>query len=549
MNNGPRAARIRRMKPRRALVALCALTVSLSVLTPAFAAGSMHAQAAAPTSGVFTPREVTTYGSVTVSGHKIAYRAVAGTIIVHPPGWDDAAVPPTGKDAIGTANGPPVASMFYVAYFKRGVPARDRPITFLYNGGPGSSSLWLDMGAYGPVRVVTNSSTHTPPAPYHLVNNQYSLLNVSDLVFIDAPGTGYSRIEGKGKDKAFYGVDQDANAFASFIIQFLSRFHRWNSPKYLYGESYGTPRSAVLIYDLEVNNNIDFNGVILQSQILNFDLSADDPQHNPGIELPYELALPSMAATAWYHHVLPAQPAHLRPLLRKVERFAMGPYADALAEGSALPRNQERAIAEKLHGYTGLPVSYLLKADLQVSGLMFEHELLNSSDETTGRLDTRFEGPSINPLNERAQYDPLVAGIGSAYVSAFNDYLSKVLHYRTSLQYLPMINVPTWQMKHQPPNASYKLPIAVNVMPDLAYAMKYNPDLKICLNGGYFDLATPFYEGWYEMHHLQIPRSLDKNIQYHYYKSGHMIYVRVAALKKLHKNVAAFIRQTDNLKG
>ena len=538
------------MKPVIPVMTLASLAACAACLTTAFAAGhTLRPSAAASASSLFTPRAVKSYGTVTVNGRKIAYEAVAGTLIVHPSHWDDAATPATGKHALGMPDGPPVASMFYVAYFKRGVPAQDRPVTFLYNGGPGSSSVWLHMGAYGPVRVVTNSNTHTPPAPYRLVNNQYSLLDASDLVFIDAPGTGYSRIEGKGKDKAFYGVDQDAHAFASFIMQFLSRFHRWNSPKYLYGESYGTPRSAALIYDLEVNDDVDFNGVIMQSQILNFDLSADDPQHNPGIELPYEIALPSMAATAWYHHVLPAEPAHLRPFLKKVERFAMGPYADALAQGADLPRTQEHSLAERMHRYTGLSVPYLLKADLQVSGLMFEHELLNSYDETTGRLDTRFDGPSINPLNEHAQYDPQAAAISSAYVAAFNTYASADLHYKTTLEYLPEINISDWQMKHRPPNASMKLPIDVNVMPDLAYAMKYNPDLKIMLNGGYFDLATPFYEGWYEMHHLQIPRSLDKNIQYHYYKSGHMIYVRIADLKKLHANVVAFIRQTDNLGG
>ena len=508
-------------------------------------------ESAAGPAGIFTPRSVKSTGTVTVEGHKIAYEAVAGTIIVHPKGWDDAAKPQHGKkNEIGTAKGPPVASMFYVAYFKRGVNPRTRPVTFLYNGGPGSSTVWLHMGAFGPQRVVTKNDKHTPPAPYRIVDNAYSLLDASDLVFIDAPGTGYSRIEGKGKNKAFYGVDPDARAFSSFIMQFLSKYGRWNSPKYLLGESYGTPRSAVLINDLETKDDIDFNGVMLLSQILNFDLSADFPQSNPGVELPYAIALPTYAATAWYHHMLPSNPAHLRPFLQQVEQFAMGQYADALAQGANLPQQDFDAVAQKLHEYTGLPVAYIKKANLRVSGPQFEHTLLGNSDMTTGRLDTRFAGPTMDPLGEFAEYDPQAAAISSAYVSAFNDYSRRVLHYTTDLTYRPEIDVfRWWDMHHQPPGAPMQLPGAVNVMPDLATAMKYDPALKVCLNGGYFDLATPFFEGWYEMHHLQIPQKLQSNIEYHYYKSGHMVYAHIPALKELHDNVAAFIRKTDNVSG
>ncbi len=504
-------------------------------------------ESAAGPAGIFTPRSVKSTGTVTVEGHKIAYEAVAGTLIVHPKGWDDAAKAQHGKkNEIGTAKGPPVASMFYVAYFKRGVNPRIRPVTFLYNGGPGSSTIWLHMGAFGPQRVVTKNDTHTPPAPYRIVENAYSLLDASDLVFIDAPGTGYSRIEGKGKNKAFYGVDPDARAFSSFIMQFLSKYGRWNSPKYLLGESYGTPRSAVLINDLETKDDIDFNGVMLLSQILNFDLSADDPQYNPGVELPYELELPTFAATAWFHHKLSSQPAHLQPFLQEVEQFAMGPYAQALAEGSTLPKDQFDAIAAKLHEYSGLPLSYIKRADLRVSGLEFEHELQNGSDLTTGRLDTRFSSPSMDPLDREAQYDPQSAAISSAYVSAFNEYVQRDLHYRTDETYLPEINIPDWQFWHQTPGTSSPQQITTNVMPDLASAMKYDPLLKICLNGGYFDLATPFYEGIYEMHHLPMPNRLQANIEYHYYQSGHMIYANETALQQLHDNLAAFIRKTDN---
>ena len=493
----------------------------------------------------------TTEGTVTVEGHTIRYRAVAGLIIVHPAGWNDAE--PTGGEqpaahGKGSKPVPNEASMFYVAYFKVGAKPSERPITFLYNGGPGSSSVWLHMGAFGPRRVVTSDHTHTPPAPYQLVDNHYSLLDASDLVFVDAPGTGFGRVRGKKADQDFYGADQDVHAFSQFIMKFLSKYGRWNSPKYLFGESYGTPRSANLINVLETHDNTDFNGVILLSQILNFDDMTELARFNPGIDLPYELALPSYAATAWYHHRLPDSGQPLKPLLEKVEHFAMTDYAQALRAGSTLSQARRQAIAEQMHQYTGLPVAYILKANLRVAGPQFEHELLSPLDETTGRLDSRFAGPSLDPLSENAQYDPQAAAISSAYVSAFNNYVRKDLHYGMGMHYLPEISLfRVWSFRHKPPGESQPLYQALNVMPDLANAMKYNPKLKVMLNGGYFDLATPFYEGMYEMKHLPMPRKLQANIQYHYYKSGHMVYVHVPALKQLHDNVAAFIAATDGL--
>jgi carboxypeptidase C (cathepsin A) len=444
---------------------------------------------------------------------------------------------------------PPEASMFYVAYFKDGEKPGERPITFLYNGGPGSSTVWLHMGAFGPKRVVTADHTHTPPAPYQLVNNDYSLLDASDLVFIDAPGTGFSRVT-PGAEKEFYGADQDVHAFSEFIMQFLSKYGRWNSPKYLYGESYGTPRSANLINVLETEDDTDFNGVILLSQILNFDLSADEPETNPGVEIPYVVELPTFAATAWYHHKLSSQPSDLDSFLKEVEQFAIGEYAHALEQGANLSDDERNAVAAKLHDYTGLPVAYIKKADLRVSGPKFEQELQIDSDLTTGRLDTRFSGPTMDPLGEEADYDPQSAAISSAYVSVFNGYVRQTLHYTTDETYQPEIDVfKWWEFKHSPPGAPFPLPVSPNVMPDLATAMKYDPKLQICLNGGYFDLATPFYEGIYEMHHLQIPAKLQSNIEYHYYQSGHMVYANEASLKQLHDNVAAFIRRTDTQGG
>ena len=523
------------MTQRIALAVLLGFLISpvMAATPPSAASPAAHPR--------FTDAAVSTFGSVTVGTTPIAYRAVAGTLVVHPKGWNPEA--PAGTKATPGAE----ASMFYVAYFRRHTPAGRRPITFLFNGGPGSSSVWLHMGAFGPVRVLTTDREHTP-APYRTVNNGQSLLDVSDLVFIDAPGTGFSRIRGKNAAKDFYGVDQDVHAFAVFIREFLSRYNRWNSPKYLYGESYGTMRAAALPLALQ-REDIDLNGVMLQSDILDWDLMPDDPQLNPSVDLPYVVALPSYAATAWFYHKLPNPQPPLATLLTQVEHFATHEYALALLKGDSLPAASREGLAEQLHRFTGLPVAYLLKSNLRIEYGAFQKELLADQELTTGTLDTRFDGPTLDPLSKVSEYDPQSAAIGAAYVGAFNTYVRDQLHFDPSMQYKPGIPVyESWDYRHQPPGASHPLIALPNVLPDLAVAMKRNPDMKVMVNGGYFDISTPFYEGWFEMHHLPIPRQLAKNIEYHYYRSGHMIYVKPAALKELHANVEAFIRATDHLR-
>jgi len=494
----------------------------------------------------FKPEQQASKGSVTIGGNVINYDAFAGTLVVHTKDWDDV---PQNRDK-DDKNQPPEASMFYVAYFKSDSKGTPRPLTFLYNGGPGSSTVWLHMGAFGPKRVITLDDSHTPAAPYSIVNNEYSLLDVSDLVFVDAPGTGFSRISGKDREKAFYGVDQDAQAFADFITQFLGKYGRWNSPKYMFGESYGTTRAAVLANVLETERDVDFNGVILLSQILNFSFSADRAEANPGVELPYQLVLPTYAASAWYHHKLPGQHKELTSLLTEVEHFSMTDYAQALEAGPTLAPEQRHAIVAKLHEYTGLPAEYIEKANLRVTPGEFEKTLQDETDTTTGRLDSRFSGPTLDPLSKEAEYDPQSAAISSAYVSAFNDYVRKELKFGENRAFKPMIRIwRTWNFLHQGPGEPLPLPQATNVLTDLALTMKYNPELKVMLNAGYFDLATPFYEGVYEMQHLPIPTKLQKNIEYQFYESGHMVYAHEASAKALHDNVATFIRRTENTKG
>ena len=540
---------------RRVLPASFALLMAPLLMTaarvPAIAADDATvavADKAAPKPPHFLPTQRISDGSVTVRGQRIDYQAVAGTLVVHPKGWDDSD-PDTRPDA---KNPDAEAAMFYVAYFKKGVRPEARPITFVYNGGPGSATVWLHMGAFGPRRIVTADDTHTPAAPYQVVNNDDSLLDATDLVFIDAPGTGFGRIEGRDKEKAFYGTDPDADAFTSFIVQFLGRYGRYNSPKYLFGESYGTTRSAILAYELAHEKAIDLNGVMLLSQILDYDNSIDGPQYNPSVDQPYILALPSFAATAFYHHKLANPPADLRHFLDEVEHFALTDYAAALGQGTALSDADRDRIAGRLHDYTGLPVDYIRKADLRVNGGDFEQTLLGDQAQDTGRLDSRFSGPAMDPLGERPDYDPQSAAMSSAYVAAFNDYARRVLHYGDGgpdgwMEYkVSANNIATWSFTHQPPDAPRPVRGAPNVLPDLAAALKYNPRLRVQLNQGYYDLGTPYFEGVYEMRHLPIPRTLAANVEIRQYQSGHMVYAHADALRQLHDNSADFIRRTDN---
>ncbi len=485
-----------------------------------------------------------TQGAITVGGHPLAYQAEAGLLVVHLKDPLDDDPPPAGDHPATPPRQAPEASMSYVAYFKGDHEDSRRPITFLFNGGPGSSTVWLHMGAFGPKRVVTPDDSHAPAAPYRIVDNEFTLLDASDLVFVDAPGTGFSHLRGADKEKAFYGVDQDAHAFANFIEEFLSRHGRWNSAKYLFGESYGTTRAATLVNVLQNEKDIDFNGVIFLSQILCFDDSADEPQFNPGIDQPYVLALPTYAATAWYHHKLPHPPPTLEALLTDAEHFAMNDYWQALAAGSTLEPQRKAEIAARIHDLTGLPADYVERANLRINVGEFEKTLLGA-EVTTGRLDSRFSGPTIDPMSKEADYDPQSAAISSAYVSAFNDYVRKTLKFGDKKTYKASIAVwRAWDNLHRPPGSAEAFAAATNVMPDLARAMQENPNLKLQMNGGYYDLATPYFAAEYELHQLPMQAALQKNVEMHFYESGHMVYAHEPALEALHHNVSAFIVST-----
>ncbi|MFO1467796.1 MAG: hypothetical protein U1F35_15360 [Steroidobacteraceae bacterium] len=539
---------------RRCLASICAgACLGFLSLT---ATGATPSSPAAPPAAVPGPQDIgaalkddqqVTRGTLQQGGKSLSYQAEAGVMVVHVKDPMDEEPPVAHDDKPAPPLNPPHASMSYVAYFRtdgaRGEADARRPITFLFNGGPGSSTVWLHMGAFGPRRVITAEDSHTPAAPYRLIENEYSLLDASDLVFIDAPGTGFGHLRGTDKEKAFFGVDQDAHAFGQFIVEFLSRHGRWNSPKFLFGESYGSTRAAALSRILAEEHSVDLNGILLIGQILNYDNNADSPQSNPGVETPYALVLPSYAAAAWYHHRLPNRPEQLEPLLREVESFALNEYLPALTAGSELDAERSSRIAARLHDYTGLPVDYLERARLRVNVGMFAQHLAEGQS-TVGRLDARFAGPSEDALLKEADYDPQSSALSSAYVSSFNDYVRNTLKFGAGKTYKASADVEqTWDFQHRQPAEKSRGPGVVNVMPDLADAMTHNPQLKVQLNNGYFDLATPYFAALYEQRHLPLPVSLRANLESHFYPSGHMIYAREADLAALHANAAAFIRR------
>ncbi len=505
--------------------------------------------------GTLAPDSTTEASVTTAAGRTIAYTAVAGLLPVGSTDTQDATLAPDGRylpDApmelpAKPEDRPATAHMFYTAYFAKGFDAGTRPITFFYNGGPGSATMYLRMTSLGPVRVQLPDLQHPVGGPYKVAPNPQTLLDATDLVFIDAPGTGYSRVEGKDAAKSFYGVDQDAAAFDRFIRRFLSKYDRWTSPRFLFGESYGTTRDAVLGAKLQ-QHGVDLNGIVFLSQILSFSDSADGSDSDPGNEKGFFLALPSFAATAWYHHKVPNQPAQLEPWLHEVEQFSTGEYASALTQGADLDATKKQAVAAKLESYTGIPSALWIKANLRLSGGEFAKYLQDPSDITTGRLDSRYAGPSMDPLAAQSQYDPFTDSVESSIDAAMNSYAHETLHFGREMTYKPHSDdAPAgnrWDMHHSAPNQrGGGWDTFTNVMPDLAYTLTVNPRMHVLLMGGYFDLGTLYYGAVYEMKHLHIAPSLQGNIEYKFFPTGHMVYLNEGALHDLHDRTAAFIQE------
>ncbi len=515
------------MRWRRWLQRLCAFT---AVLVLASALGAQERErtpvASAPAEDKGADKEKkaedkppkeekpsVTHHEIRVAGTSIRYTATAGYMPM--------------KDEAGKLK----ANIFFMAYTKDGAGGR-RPITFTFNGGPGSSSVWLHLGAIGPKRVVMGDDGQPLPPPYRLVDNDYSWLAFTDLVFIDPVTTGYSRPAPGEKPEQFHGVQEDIESVGEFIRLYATRYARWASPKFLAGESYGTTRAAGLSGYLQDRYGMYLNGIVLISSILSFQTT----DFNIGNDLPYVLFLPSYTSTAWYHKRLPAD-LQSGPLARAVaesEKFAVNEYNLALTRGSELPAAERQAIIKKLARLTGLSEKFIESNDLRVPLFRFTKELLRDERRTVGRLDSRFQGIDRDAAGERFDFDPSYAAIYGTYTAMINDYVRTELKYENDLPY----EILTGRVR--PWNYGTAQNRYVNVADTLRGAISQNRDLKVFVAAGYYDFATPYFAAEYTFNHLGLDPSLYKNIRLEHYESGHMVYIHKPSLVKMTNDVAAF---------
>ncbi|HET6252292.1 MAG TPA: hypothetical protein VFE47_31690 [Tepidisphaeraceae bacterium] len=459
----------------------------------------------------------TTDGQIEIDGQPLKYKASAGHIEL--------------KDESGKSK----AEMFFVAYEKQ--PADDaahRPITFVFNGGPGAAAVWLHLGTAGPKRIALNEAGDAPAPPYHLEDNPNTWLPASDLVFIDPVGTGYSRAANGEDPKQFYGVEEDIRSVGEFIRIYITRNSRWLSPKFLAGESYGTTRAAGLSEHLLEQEGISLNGIVLISSVLNFGTIESSASN----DLPYALYLPSYCAIAYHYKKLPAdlQNADLSKTLPEVEQWATHDYLDALTAGSALSPEQRKAVAERLSRYTSLPAAYIEKADLRIDPGEFRKELLIDEKKVIGRFDARISGYNPDPLSSDAEYDPSLAPYLAAYTACFNDYCRRTLKFESDRSYDVLSG------RVQPWNFGRAGGGYLNVAPSLSDAMRKNPHMKVMFCNGNADLATPYLAATYTIRHMALSDELRANISHKIYVGGHMIYHNHPSLIKLGADIRAFIR-------
>jgi carboxypeptidase C (cathepsin A) len=461
-----------------------------------------------------------TQHAITLDGTKFDYKATAGNLVL--------------KDEAGKAT----ASMFFIAYTKPGADLRKRPVTFTFNGGPGSSSVWLHLGAFGPLRVPVGDVGESVAPPYRLVENESSLLDLTDLVFIDPVTTGYSRPAPGQDPKQFHGVQEDIQSVGEFIRLYVTRYQRWPSPKFLAGESYGTTRAAGLVGYLQDRYGMDFNGVVLVSSVLIFETIRFDD----GNDLPYILYLPSYTATAWFHKKLSAElQADLHRTLAEVEQFALGDYTLALMKGSKLSPEARKEVAQKLARYTGLSGDYVARSNLRMDSMRFMKELLRGEHRTVGRYDSRFTGTDLDAVGEQSEYDPSFAAVQGPYTATLNSYVRTELKYERDFPYEILTG------RVQPWNFGNARNRYLNVSGSLRQAMAKNRDLRVFVANGYYDLATPYLATDYTFNHLGLDSSHADRVMMGYYEAGHMMYIHKPSLQKLKKDLAGFIRSALHL--
>ncbi|MCW5882581.1 MAG: peptidase S10 [Anaerolineae bacterium] len=474
-----------------------------------------------------TDNLVETKHVILLDGQEIHFTATTGTLILKEEAEKKG-------DKVGEFEGEkPKASVFFIAYTRDEVADKStRPITFSFNGGPGSSSVWLHLGLLGPRRVRMDDVGNLPPPPHRLADNEFSLLDVSDLVFIDPVSTGYSRPVVGEKAREFHGFRRDIESVGDFIRLYTTRTQRWTSPKFLIGESYGTTRAAGLSGYLQDRHGMYLNGIMLVSSILNFQTTL----FHTGNDLPHILFLPTYAATAWYHRRLaPDLQQDLRATLAQVEAFALGEYATALMQGSALGDDDRARIRAALARYTGLSEEYVERTNLRIRIDRFVKELLRDERRTVGRLDSRLTGIDRDAAGEAYEFDPSLATIMGPYTATFYDYVRRELGFETDLPY-EVLTSRVWPWSYGDHENRY-----VDVAETLRKAIATNSHLRVLVANGYYDFATPHFASDYTFDHLALAAPLAANLSVSYYEAGHMMYVHRESLLKLRAELERFI--------
>ena len=507
-------------RSRPSLAAFALAGILATPLTSLAGEGCAASEACAEEEAIPEPLHFESAHRLRLGDVELAYTAVAGTL------------------ELRDEEEKPIAHFGYTAYLRDGGDRTERPVLFAYNGGPGSASLWLHMGILGPQRTELEDLAYTTEGPFRRVPNEHSVLDVADLVMIDPVGTGFSRAVGEAEGEDFWGVDEDIASVSAFIVRWLTEHGRWASPKYLLGESYGGIRSGGVAHTLLTEHDVALNGVVLVSPYMNYAAG----NAGTSIDLPYVNYLTTFAATAWYHETVEDRPEDLETFVAEAEAFALNEYAPVLLKGARASKEERDAVLAGMERFTGIDADFWDRANLRIDEGTFAKELLRDRRQVVGRIDARYVGDGIDHIDDRFAYDPFFPAIGPAFVATFNDYYREELGVETTREYVTSAGLwADWEQAHREPGDSRPTPVP-NTGVDLARAMQQNPNLRLLVLQGYYDLATPLGATRYFLDHMELAPRQRANVTLELFEAGHMMYVHPGSMPRFAETLRAFVR-------